>query len=179
MSRKEQPESEPELGKRIRFNFGNCSQPVSRISHVRAVSHLKPGTVFPGSYLRVIQKISAYGEKNSRYLTQCIAPHPEREYCGVLKEVARCQLVSGDTRSCGCQKNALHMLALANGKPDRTVRKERIRDPSKRCPECRNWKALKPVYSCVDGTFVDIGRWCKYCQKLVAPPPEVEKSTLL
>lgn len=44
--------------------------------------------------LTVIKKISKVGEKNSRWLCQC--------ECGKKTNVNRCDLITGNTKSCGC-----------------------------------------------------------------------------
>ena len=122
------------------------------------VGELKPGQEF--GFLRVVRRVYAPAEKNSRYLVECFAPSkPDGSPCGRQKEVARCSLVSGDTRSCICMKGKLWRV-------ETKLVRERLRAPSRRCPECFKSKALRGAVVLVGEEFQHVGMYCRYCQRI-------------
>lgn len=154
----------------------------------RRAAELKPGQLF--GFLKVLGKLPAKG-KNSMYAVECVALSRGggRFECGKIKEISRCQLVSGDTQSCGCMKGVLWKAAIGRlegelakfpepqalslqGLPLKPI-VPRVRGSRLRCPLCLKSRALKEVTALHGEEFIRVGRHCVYCNKLVAVPGPV------
>lgn len=142
------------------------------VKNQRKAALIPAGTVF--GYLQVLYRVQTPPTaKNSRYWVRCLA-------CGKEKDVARCALVCGNTRSCGCQKSRLGLLSCRVSSLDvrrikdgirssALVKLPRVRARSQRCPLCQKARRSLQVALARNpktGELEVIGQYCRRCHQI-------------
>lgn len=84
------------------------------------------------------------GERYGHWV--CLEPRPKGKWlckcdCGTVREVARKNLISGDSTNCGCQTSRQYYLRGATNK-------EKFRGCDEDCLNCRYTDCMKPDYMC-------------------------------